>query len=71
MAAWIEPQLLGGSQVNLLGQSIQSALTNLNYPIAAALSTVVIAVLVLMLAMLVVSLRGRFKMSSLFQSLDS
>jgi len=71
MAAWIEPQLLGGGQVNLLGQSIQSALTNLNYPVAAALSTVVIAVLVLMLAALVVSLRGRFKMSSLFQSLDS
>lgn len=70
MAAWIEPQLLGGGQVNLLGQSIQSALTNLNYPVAAALSTVVIAVLVLMLAALVVSLRGRFKMSSLFQSLD-
>ncbi|WP_082549933.1 ABC transporter permease [Mesorhizobium sp. Root157] len=70
MAAWIEPQLLGGGQVNLLGQSIQSALTNLNYPVAAALSTIVIAVLVLMLAALVVSLRGRFKMSSLFQSLD-
>lgn len=70
MAAWIEPQLLGGGQVNLLGQSIQSALTNLNYPVAAALSTIVIAVLVLMLAVLIVSLRGRFKMSSLFQSLD-
>lgn len=70
MAAWIEPQLLGGGQVNLLGQSIQSALTNLNYPVAAALSTIVIAVLVLMVAALVVSLRGRFKMSSLFQSLD-
>lgn len=70
MAAWIEPQLLGGGQVNLLGQSIQSALTNLNYPIAAALSTVVIGVLVLLLAVLVVSLRGRFSMASLFQSLE-
>lgn len=70
MAAWIEPQLLGGGQVNLLGQSIQSALTNLNYPIAAALSTVVIGVLVLLLAVLIVSLRGRFDMSSLFQSLE-
>lgn len=70
MAAWIEPQLLGGGQVNLLGQSIQSALTNLNYPVAAALSTVVIGVLVLLLAMLVISLRGRFSMASLFQSLE-
>jgi spermidine/putrescine transport system permease protein len=67
MAAWVEPQLLGGGQVNLLGQSIQSALTNLNYPIAAALSTIVVGVLVLMLGVLGLSLRGRFQLSSLFQ----
>lgn len=68
MAAWVEPQLLGGGQVNLLGQSIQSALSNLNYPVAAALSTVVIVILVLLLAVLSLSLRGRFNMTSIFQS---
>jgi len=68
MAAWVEPQLLGGSQVNLLGQSIQSALTNLNYPVAAALSTIVIAILVLMLAALSLSLRSKVNMSAIFQN---
>lgn len=68
MAAWVEPQLLGGGQVNLLGQSIQSALSNLNYPVAAALSTIVIVILVLLLSVLTFSLRGRMNMASIFQS---
>jgi ABC-type spermidine/putrescine transport system permease subunit I len=68
MAAWVEPQLLGGGQVNLLGQSIQSALTNLNYPVAAALSTIVIGILVLMLAALSFSLRRKVNISAIFQS---
>ncbi|WP_439619002.1 ABC transporter permease [Shinella sp.] len=68
MAAWVEPQLLGGGQVNLLGQSIQSALSNLNYPVAAALSTIVIAILVLLLSVLTLSLRGRMNMASIFQN---
>jgi ABC-type spermidine/putrescine transport system permease subunit I len=68
MAAWVEPQLLGGGQVNLLGQSIQSALSNLNYPVAAALSTIVIAILILLLSLLTLSLRGRMNMASIFQN---
>lgn len=68
MAAWVEPQLLGGGQVNLLGQSIQSALSNLNYPVAAALSTIVIVILVLLLSVLTLSLRGRMNMASIFQN---
>ncbi len=68
MAAWVEPQLLGGGQVNLLGQSIQSALSNLNYPVAAALSTIVIVILVLLLSLLTLSLRGRMNMASIFQN---
>lgn len=68
MAAWVEPQLLGGGQVNLLGQSIQSALSNLNYPVAAALSTIVIAILILLLSVLTLSLRGRMNMASIFQN---
>ncbi|WP_313523398.1 ABC transporter permease [Shinella sp.] len=68
MAAWVEPQLLGGGQVNLLGQSIQSALSNLNYPVAAALSTIVIVILVLLLSVLTLSLKGRMNMASIFQN---
>ena len=43
----IEPELLGGSQGGCWASPSRGALTNLNYPIAAALSMVVIAVLVL------------------------
>ncbi|MQB12427.1 ABC transporter permease [Agrobacterium sp. ICMP 6402] len=68
MAAWVEPQLLGGGQVNLLGQSIQSALSNLNYPVAAALSTIVIAILIVLLSLLMFSLKGRMNMASIFQN---
>ncbi|WP_421592888.1 ABC transporter permease [Shinella sp. M27] len=68
MAAWVEPQLLGGGQVNLLGQSIQSALSNLNYPVAAALSTIVIVILVLLLSVLTLSLKGRMNTASIFQN---
>lgn len=68
MAAWVEPQLLGGGQVNLLGQSIQSALSNLNYPVAAALSSIVIVILVLLLSVLTLSLKGRMNMASIFQN---
>ena len=41
MAAWVEPQMLGGGFVNLLGDSVDAALRELRYPTAAALSTVV------------------------------
>ena len=47
MAAFVEPQMLGGGKVDLLGNSVDAALRELKYPTAAALSTVVIAILAL------------------------
>jgi ABC-type spermidine/putrescine transport system permease subunit I len=69
MAAWVEPQLLGGGQVNLLGDSVESALRELKYPTAAALSAVVIAMLVLMLGLLVRATRGRLDLATVFQAM--
>lgn len=69
MAAWVEPQMLGGGQVNLIGDSVESALRELKYPTAAALSTVVIAMLVLLLGALVAITRGRFDFNSVFQAI--
>jgi ABC-type spermidine/putrescine transport system permease subunit I len=69
MAAFVEPQMLGGGFVNLLGNSVNSALQELKYPTAAALSTVVIALLGLCLAALVMITRKRFDMSTMFQAI--
>jgi ABC-type spermidine/putrescine transport system permease subunit I len=69
MAAWIEPQMLGGGFVNLLGASVEAALRELKYPIAAALSTVVIAMLALLLVLLIVITRRRADIGSLFQAM--
>jgi len=66
MAEFAVPQLLGGSNVNLLGNSINAALAALKYPTAAALSAFVIAVLVVLGAVLLLfarrsqTLRGAF-----------
>jgi ABC-type spermidine/putrescine transport system permease subunit I len=69
MAAWVEPQLLGGGQVNLLGDSVEAALRELKYPTAAALSAVVIAMLVIMLGLLVTITRGRLDLATVFQAM--
>jgi len=69
LAAWAEPQLLGGGRVNLIGDSVESALRELKYPTAAALSAVVIAMLVATLALLVVSTRRRLDFTTLFQAM--
>jgi ABC-type spermidine/putrescine transport system permease subunit I len=69
MAAWVEPQMLGGGFVNLLGASVEAALRELKYPIAAALSTVVIAMLALLLALMIVISRKRADLSSIFQAM--
>lgn len=58
MAEFVTPQLLGGSNVNLLGNSISAALAAIKYPMAAALSCFVIVVLVVLLALLLI-VRGR------------
>jgi ABC-type spermidine/putrescine transport system permease subunit I len=69
MAAWVEPEMLGGGFVNLLGASVESALRNLKYPTAAALSTVVIVLLALMLALLVAITRRRGALGDIFQAM--
>jgi ABC-type spermidine/putrescine transport system permease subunit I len=69
MAAFVEPQMLGGGFVNLLGDSVDSALRELKYPTAAALSTVVIALLALLLTLLVVISRRRVDLATVFQML--
>ncbi|GEO40001.1 ABC transporter permease [Skermanella aerolata] len=66
MAAFVEPQLLGGGFVDLLGNSVNSALQQLKYPTAAALSTVVVALLGICLAVLVLVTRRRYDMASMF-----
>jgi ABC-type spermidine/putrescine transport system permease subunit I len=53
MAAWVEPAMLGGGFVNMLSQSVESAYTAMNYPVVAALSTLVILLLGLVLMVLI------------------
>lgn len=69
MAAWVEPQMLGGGFVNLLGASVESALRELKYPTAAALSTVVIAMLALLLVLLITITRKRADIGTLFHAI--
>lgn len=69
MAAWVEPQMLGGGFVNLLGDSVEAALRELKYPTAAALSTVVIAMLALLLLLLVMVVRKRADLGSMFTAM--
>ena len=69
MAAWVEPQMLGGGFVNLLGNSVEAALRELKYPTAAALSTVVIAMLALLLLLLVIIARRRADLGSMFTAM--
>ncbi len=68
MAAFVEPQMLGGGFINLLGNSVNSALQELKYPTAAALSTVVVALLGLGLAVLIVITRKRMDLATMFQA---
>lgn len=69
MAAYIEPQLLGGGFVDLLGNSVDSALQQLRYPMAAALSTVVVALLGLCLTAFTLLTRNRLDLSTIFSTL--
>ena len=69
MAAFIEPQMLGGGFVNLLGASVEAALSELKYPTAAALSTVVVVLLFLLLVLLIAITRKRFDVGTIFQAM--
>ncbi|MCM2476383.1 ABC transporter permease [Rhizobium sp. CG5] len=66
MAAFVEPQLLGGGFVDLLGNSVDSALQQLKYPTAAALSTLVVALLGICLAVLIIVTKRRTDLASMF-----
>jgi ABC-type spermidine/putrescine transport system permease subunit I len=70
MAAFVEPQMLGGGFVNLLGFSVDSALRELKYPTAAALSTVGVVMLGLLLVLLVAVTRQRTDIASIFRAIQ-
>lgn len=57
MAAWVEPSMLGGGFVNLLGNSIESAYSALRYPVLAALTTLIIVILLGLVALLMLAMR--------------
>lgn len=58
MAAWVEPSMLGGGFVNLLSNSIESAYSALRYPVLAALTTLIMLILgVLVLAFVLIGRR--------------
>ena len=70
MADHAVPQLMGGFTVNLLGRSVESALTALKYPTAAALSTFIIILLAALLAALVLLLHRRGGLAGVFGALS-
>jgi ABC-type spermidine/putrescine transport system permease subunit I len=71
LAAWVEPEMLGGGFVNLLSNSVESAFTALRYPVVAALTTFVIALLVLLLFVMMLFARRFGDLSATFRVLKS
>jgi spermidine/putrescine transport system permease protein len=71
LAAWVEPTMLGGGFVNLLSNSVESAFTALRYPVVAALTTFVIALLAALLLVLTLLIRRFGSLSSTFRVLGS
>jgi spermidine/putrescine transport system permease protein len=71
LAAWLEPSMLGGGFVNLLSNSVESAYTALNYPVVAALSSFVVILLCLLMAVLALAVRRFADMRTSFSALRS
>ena len=69
MAEYVVPWLMGGFNVNMLGRSVENALTALKYPTAAALSTFIIALLGALLATLSLLLRRTGGLAGIFETL--
>lgn len=69
LAAWVEPSMLGGGFVNLLSNSIESAYTALKYPVVAALSSLIILLLAVLVAGLALVSRRFGDLSSAFRVL--
>ena len=70
LASWIEPNMLGGGFVNLLSNSVDSAYSALRYPVVAALSSFVILMVGLMLALLMFLTRRFADLSTSFRKLQ-
>ncbi|HEV7833648.1 MAG TPA: ABC transporter permease [Caballeronia sp.] len=71
LASWIEPNMLGGGFVNMLSNSVDSAYSALRYPVVAALSSFVILMVGLMLAVLMFLTRRFADLSTSFRNLQS
>ena len=69
MAEYVVPWLMGGFNVNMLGRSVENALTALKYPTAAALSTFIIALLGVLLAVLALLMRRAGGLAGVFEAL--
>ena len=69
MAEYVVPWLMGGFKVNMIGRSIENALTVLKYPTAAALSTFIILLLGVLLAALALVLRRAGGLAGVFEAL--
>jgi spermidine/putrescine transport system permease protein len=65
----VVPQLLGGANVPMLGPSISSLVSNLNYPAAAALSVIVLLILAMLLAIVRLAMPRYLSFQSVFEAL--
>jgi len=65
----VVPQLLGGANIPMLGPSMSSLVSNLNYPAAAALSVIVLFILTLLLAIMRLAKPKYISFHSVFEGL--
>lgn len=70
LAAWVEPNMLGGGFVTLLSGSIESAYEALRYPIVAALSTFAILVVAAILWGFTAASHRVIDLKSLFRNIN-
>lgn len=70
LAAWVEPNMLGGGFVTLLSGSIESAYEALRYPIVAALSTFAILVVAGILWGFTAASRRVIDLKSMFRNIN-
>jgi len=70
MAEYVVPHVMGGFMINMIGKSVESALSMLRYPTAAALSTFVIMLLVALLAVLVRFIGNWRTLDSVFRAMN-
>jgi ABC-type spermidine/putrescine transport system permease subunit I len=66
----VVPQLLGGSNVTMLGTTISSLVQVLNYPVAAALSVIVLLILALFLVLMRLAAPRHASFGAAFEGLN-